>query len=75
MGQIAILRLDAGWYTSTKVRVSHLYESVVKAGFVIIDNYGAYDGCRKAVDEYAESLPSPVFLSYVNKDCRYWIKP
>jgi O-methyltransferase len=75
VGDIAILRLDGDWYASTKVCLTHLYDGVVRGGFVIIDDYGAYDGCCKAVDEFVESLSSPVFLSYVDKDCRYWIKP
>lgn len=75
VGQIAILRLDADWYASTKICLSHLYGSVVRGGFVIIDDYGAYDGCRKAVDEYLESTHSPVFLSYADAECRYLIKP
>jgi O-methyltransferase len=75
VGDIAILRLDGDWYASTKVCLTHLYDRVVKGGFVIIDDYGAYEGCRKAVDEYVGSLSVPVFLSYVTEDCRYWIKP
>jgi len=75
VGDIAILRLDGDWYASTKVCLTHLYDRVVRGGFIIIDDYGAYDGCRKAVDEFVEGLSSPVFLSYVSKDCRYWIKP
>ena len=75
VGPIAILRLDADWYASTKVCLSHLYENVVKGGFVVIDDYGAYEGCRKAVDEFVDKLARPVFLNYVNQDIRYWIKP
>ena len=52
IGPIAILRLDGDWYASTKVCLDHLYPKVVFGGFVIVDDYGTYDGCRKAVDEY-----------------------
>jgi hypothetical protein len=75
VGPIAILRLDSDWYASTKICLSHLYQNVAKGGFVIVDDYGAYDGCRKAVDECLERHIPPVFLSCVNQDIRYWIKP
>jgi O-methyltransferase len=74
LGEIAILRLDGDLYASTKVCLEYLYDRVVSGGFVIVDDYGTYDGCRKAVDEFLGCLPSPVFLHYVNQDCRYWIK-
>jgi O-methyltransferase len=75
VGPIAILRLDGDWYASTRICLSHLYENVVKGGFVIVDDYGTYDGCRKAVDEFLHGHAPPVFLPKVNNDIRYWIKP
>ncbi len=74
-GDIALLRLDADWYASTKVCLDFLYDKVVSGGFVIIDDYGAYDGCRKAVDEFVADRGIDAFLNHVNVDCRYWIKP
>lgn len=72
--EIAVLRLDGDWYASTKVCLEHLYDKVVPGGFVVIDDYGCYEGCRKAVDEFLAGLDQKVFLNHVNKDCRYWIK-
>lgn len=73
--KIAILRLDGDWYASTKVCLEYLFEKVVSGGFVIIDDYGAYEGCRKAVDEYIQSIGKPLYLHYVNHDIRYVIAP
>ncbi len=75
ISEIAILRLDADWYASTKICLERLYERVVPGGIVIIDDYGAYDGCRKAVDEFREARAIKALLNHVNADCRYWIKP
>lgn len=75
ISEIAVLRLDGDWYASTKVCLEHLHDKVVSGGFVIIDDYGCYDGCRKAVDEFLLAHEYKLFLNYVNKDCRYWIKP
>jgi O-methyltransferase len=71
---IAILRLDADLYASTKICLDYLYEKVTPGGFVIIDDYGAYQGCKKAVDEFLKTQGIKVFLNHVNRDCRYWIK-
>ncbi len=75
IGEIAILRLDGDWYASTKVCLDFLFEKVVKGGFVIIDDYGAYEGCKRAVDEHFETKKLHLFLHHVNKDIRYLVKP
>jgi O-methyltransferase len=72
--KISILRLDGDWYASTKVCLEWLYDKVVPGGFVIVDDYGTYEGCRKAVDEFLISRKEDPFLHYINKDCRYWQK-
>jgi hypothetical protein len=72
--KIAILRLDADWYASTKICLEFLYDKVVPGGFVIIDDYGTYEGCKKAVDEFREKQRITAFMVHVNHDCRYWIK-
>jgi hypothetical protein len=71
--KIAILRLDADWYASTKVCLEYLFNKVVPGGFVIFDDYGAYEGCAKAVDEFLLPLSNRYYLNYVNQDCRYLI--
>lgn len=74
-GPIAILRIDADWHASTKVCLEHLYDRVVPGGFVIIDDYGYYEGCRKAVDEFLDARGLRVYLNDIDGCGRYWIKP
>jgi hypothetical protein len=50
--QIALLHLDTDWYASTKHELQHLYPCVSRGGIVIIDDYGHWQGARKAVNEY-----------------------
>lgn len=71
--KIAILRLDADWYASTKICLDYLFDKVVSGGFVIIDDYGTYEGCRRAVDEFLARQDKPYFLNYVTSDLRYII--
>ena len=75
IGEIAILRLDGDWYASTKICLDHLYDCVVKGGFVIIDDYGTYEGCQKAVDEFLAARGIQVYLNPVDAGCRYFTKP
>lgn len=74
IGDIALLRLDGDWYDSTKVCIEGLYDSVVHGGFVIIDDYGTFEGCRKAIDEFfAARSMKPVFI-HSDADCVYFQK-
>ncbi|HEX8212622.1 MAG TPA: PqqD family peptide modification chaperone [Longimicrobium sp.] len=50
--RIAILRADADLYQSTREILDSLYHRVSPGGFVVIDDYGAIDACRHAVDEF-----------------------
>ena len=45
----------------------------MSGGFLIIDDYGHFKGCRKAVDKYfKDNFP---YLHYVDYSCRLIIKP
>ncbi|HZZ88745.1 MAG TPA: TylF/MycF/NovP-related O-methyltransferase [Caulobacteraceae bacterium] len=50
--RIALLRLDTDWYESTRHELEHLYPRLVPGGVLIIDDYGAWEGARRAVDEF-----------------------
>jgi O-methyltransferase len=74
IGQIAILRLDGDWYASTKVCLEYLFDKVVTGGVVIIDDYGTYDGCRRAVDEFIKLHRIQAYLAPIDSDCRFFVK-
>jgi O-methyltransferase len=74
LGDIAILRLDCDYYHSTKYCLETLFDQVTPGGFVIIDDYGWYEGCRAAVDEVLATRPRPYFLNHADADGRYLIK-
>ena len=50
--QIALLRLNTDWFESTYHELVHLYPLLSKGGVLIIDDYGHWQGARKAVDTY-----------------------
>ncbi|MBI10217.1 MAG: macrocin O-methyltransferase [Rhodospirillaceae bacterium] len=60
--KIALLRLDTDWYQSTKHELEHLYPRVVEGGVVIIDDYGDFEGAKRATDEFFEALGTRPYL-------------
>jgi O-methyltransferase len=74
IGPIAVLRLDGDWYASTKVCLEYLFEKVVRGGVVIIDDYGTYEGCRRAVNEFMKLKQIPAYLASIDSDCRFFVK-
>ncbi len=75
VNKIAILRLDTDFYESTKAELEHLYPKVSSGGIIIIDDYGVWQGARKATDEYFIKNDINVVLTYIDKPRRYFIKP
>src|SRR4029077_4245895 len=51
-GAIGLLHIDGDWYESTRVCLENLWDSVSEGGIVQIDDYGEWQGCKKAVDEF-----------------------
>jgi hypothetical protein len=71
---IALLRLDTDWYDSTWHELVHLYSRVSDGGVLIIDDYGHWDGCRAAVDQYFQEVAAPIFLSRIDYTGRVGVK-
>jgi O-methyltransferase len=72
--KIAILRLDTDWYDSTKYELETFYNNVSPGGIIIIDDYGHWQGCKKAVDEFLEKHPT-IVLQTIDYTGRYFYKP
>ncbi len=49
---IALLRLDTDFYESTRAELEILYPALVRNGILIIDDFGHWQGARRAVEEY-----------------------
>jgi O-methyltransferase len=55
---IAILRLDGDWYDSTMICLRSLVPHLARNGIVILDDYGTWDGCSRAVHDYLSETKS-----------------
>jgi O-methyltransferase len=70
--QIAVLRLDGDYYTSTMDAFNSLYGKVSKRGFVIIDDYYAFAGCKAAVTEFRAAHGITSELTRIDDCSAYW---
>ena len=72
--EIALLRLDGDWYESTMICLQALYPQVAQGGYVIIDDYYAWDGCSRAVHDYLSSIKSESRIHQTKNRVAYIIK-
>jgi hypothetical protein len=72
--KIALLRLDTDWYESTKHEFTHLYPRLSRGGVLIIDDYGAWLGARRATDEYLAETGARILLIRSDATVRYAVK-
>jgi O-methyltransferase len=73
--EIALLRLDTDWYTSTKHGLVHLYPHLARGGVLILDDYGYWQGARRAVDEYLSEQNVALLLNRIDNTGRIALKP
>jgi hypothetical protein len=50
--KLALIRLDGDMYESTMDALVNLYPKLSSGGYLIVDDYGAVDACRQAIDDY-----------------------
>ena len=72
--QVALLRLDTDFYESTLHELEHLYPRLERGGVLIVDDYGSWQGARKAVDEYVARSGIRLFLSTTDASGRSAVK-
>ncbi len=70
--RLALLRLDGDLYSSTMDALGALYHKVSPGGFVIVDDYHAWEGCRKAVDEFRAGHGIAAPIVQVDWTAVYW---
>jgi hypothetical protein len=71
--KISLLHIDVDLYEPTKLILERLYDKVTKGGIIILDDYGAFAGANKAVDDFfhdsvsIKKLPYAHAISYIVK--------
>ena len=72
--KISLLRLNTDWYESTRMELEVLYPRLALGGVCIFDDYGHWQGARKAVDEYFEKLGHRPYMHPIDYSGRVLIK-
>ena len=72
--RLAILRLDGDMYSSTMDSLLNLYPRLSVGGYIIIDDYGAVDACRKAVSDFRASHQIDTPVIPIDWTGAYWRK-
>lgn len=72
---LAILRLDADLYESTREVLVALYDRVSPGGFIVIDDYDAFTPCRTAVQEFRAQRGIAAPIRHIDRMAVYWRKP
>jgi O-methyltransferase len=73
-GQLALLRLDTDWYESTRMEMNVLYPLLNSKGVLIIDDYGHWEGAKKAVNEYFQQQSIKPLLHRIDVTGRIMIR-
>jgi O-methyltransferase len=73
--RLAVLRVDADMYEGTFQALDILHAKVSPGGYVIIDDYGALQSCRKAVDDFRRQHGITAPIQKVDWTGVYWQKP
>jgi O-methyltransferase len=73
--EIALVRLDTDWYSSTKHELVHLYPRLTSGGVLIVDDYAYWRGARQAVDEYIQKNELSLLLNRIDYTARMAVKP
>jgi len=71
---LAVLRLDGDMYESTADALKALYPKVAPGGYVIVDDYGAVEGCRRAVDDYRNDNGITDVMETIDWTGSFWQK-
>ena len=72
--RLALLRLDTDWYESTRAEMEILYPRLAGGGVLIVDDWGHWEGARRAVEEHFAAHGSPLLLNRIDYTGRIGIK-
>jgi O-methyltransferase len=72
--RIALLHIDADWYESTLLALRVLYPRVSFGGVVVIDDFGYWEGARKAFFTFCREEGAEPLLERVGDTQSFWRK-
>ncbi len=70
--QWALIRLDGDLYESTMDGLLNLYPGLSQGGYLIVDDYFAYEPCKKATDDFRRDHGIDDPLEQIDWTCVAW---
>ncbi|SBW22332.1 Mycinamicin III 3''-O-methyltransferase [Candidatus Protofrankia californiensis] len=70
--RLALMRLDGDMYSSTIEALTTLYPKLSEGGFCIIDDFGAVEGCRRAVEDFRSAKKIDAPLKRIDACGAFW---
>jgi len=75
MAPVAFLHMDGDWYESTRDILLNLYDILSPGAYVQVDDYGYWDGCRKAIHEFERERDLSFALNRIDATGVWFVKP
>jgi Macrocin-O-methyltransferase (TylF) len=68
INKIAFLRLDGDLFQSTWDVLVSLYDRVIPGGYIYVDDYGSYQGCRDAIEIFRHDKQIYETTNFIRED-------
>lgn len=71
---ISILHIDVGQYDAELLSLKEFYNRVEPGGLILLDDYGQWPGCKKAIDSFFSSFKKPPQITQIDDASFYLFK-
>jgi O-methyltransferase len=71
-GRWSLVRLDGDTYEATRLTLDCLYPGLSVGGYLIVDDYGALEECRRAVDDFRRERGLVEPIEEIDWTCVRW---
>jgi SAM-dependent methyltransferase len=75
VGRVALLHVDCDLYEPVRLSLETFYPRVSPGGYVVVNDYGTFPGCRAATDELLQREAPEVKPVFVDRAAVYFQKP
>lgn len=60
---VAFAHIDVDWYEPVKISLERIFPYLSPGGSIVLDDYHDWGGCKKATDEFLETVPGQFLFS------------
>jgi O-methyltransferase len=72
--QVSLLHIDADWYESVLLALTTFYPRVSIGGIIVLDDFGYWEGCRRAFYEFCKKTGTEPLLERIGQSQAFWKK-